>query len=952
MNEISNVRANHFTYHYRFLWVSYQMDQLSLINTTAGVHHALTSLPRGLSATYNQILDRILPENQILATRALCWLAHAMVPLGLIELVEAIAVDESTSSLDGLQKLFVPEDIFHICGSLVRRSEVTGMLSLAHSSVYDFLTVGRSESHPPSPYHIPAGPSKVVLTKTCLIYLSFPDFNMAVMQAKMDPRSYEESTLNTAGTGPLADCPFFDYTLRNWWKHLPITQDDLDEVWPFLIQFFDTETGNFGSSVMLLHHLEGTYRYPMAMLPIHFCATHGLDLVLYRLLHEVITDLESKVEDGRTALHMAVENGHEDVVQHLLTQSANADAESADGRTPLQLALESGNEFIAQLLILRGADVNANFASGETPLSVAVGNHWTSLVQLLLREKASSNGRLPDGRTSLHVAAEVGSGIEITEMLCDHGADPTFKDDRCWTALHYAAHYGHEVVTSILLKAKTIDKVFNRAEWTPLHAAIEQEKIEIVRLLARFATNVSIKLIYQRNHEREGQPLASFSPSRSISSKFSRTAEQVGEASTSRRRTSPPTPSMKSEPIITPLFLATSQDYVAGVDALIEAGADSKDVEGCVQYAYTKGKTPVLQRLVSDSTQPVEILLSLSEKVATSPGQSPMNTEALFKCFRWNKNNIPIAMQRVIRQSRLQLLLLKLLIDLFFHLNDGSQKQTSEQLQAVLKVAVECEHVQAVEMLRVAGVELSGTITITAVLGRDEPEVTSYTLLHHAVQRRKPEMTSYLLKFIKPDVVDTRGWTPLHYAFKEDNSSAQVLLSHGADVSSRDDQGWTPLHVASYYGVRNGVSSLINAGAEVDARDNAGMTPLDHSNHRNNSQAMPILLRAGASFSSLSKDGCTPLQLAMFTAIRSHSEKDLSSILKREPDLVSAKLPPLDRTALHFAAEAGCASSFLRLLLDSGADLEAEDKDGRTPVQVAAKEAHQLLINFGARWRV
>lgn len=149
------------------------MDQLSLINTTAGVHHALTSLPRGLSGTYNQILERILPENEILATRALRWLAHTMVLLGFVELVEAIAVDETSPSLEGLQKLFVPEDIYHICGSIIRRSEVTDMLSLAHSSIYDFSTVGRSESHPTSSYYIPPGPSKSVLAKTCpSIFLS------------------------------------------------------------------------------------------------------------------------------------------------------------------------------------------------------------------------------------------------------------------------------------------------------------------------------------------------------------------------------------------------------------------------------------------------------------------------------------------------------------------------------------------------------------------------------------------------------------------------------------------------------------------------------------------------------------------------------------------------------------------------------------------------------------
>lgn len=265
MDVYSDICTLHLAGNDRFLWVSCQMDQLSLLNTTAGVKNALNPLPRGLFGTYNSISDGILPENEVLATRALRWLAHAIVPLSLIELVEAISVDENSSSLDGLQKLFVPEDIFHICGSLVRRSELTGMLSLAHSSVYEFLTVADLQSHPPNPYHIPTAPSKVVLAKTCLTYLSFQYFNTAAVQIRMYPHMYDEISFNIPGTGSLADCPFFDYALRNWWKHLPTTQEGLDEVWPSLIQFFDTELGYFGSLVMLLHRLEGTYKYPMAM---------------------------------------------------------------------------------------------------------------------------------------------------------------------------------------------------------------------------------------------------------------------------------------------------------------------------------------------------------------------------------------------------------------------------------------------------------------------------------------------------------------------------------------------------------------------------------------------------------------------------------------------------------------------------------------------------------------
>lgn len=952
MDENSSVCTLHLADNDRFLWVSCQMDQLSLLNTTAGVHDALTSLPRGLYGTYNRILDGILPENEVLATRALRWLAHAMVPLSLVELVEAIAVDENSLSLDGLQKLFLPEDIFHICGSLVRRSESTDMLSLAHSSVYEFLTVTSSQSHLPNPYYIPTAPSKVVLAKTCLTYLSFPDFNMAVMQAKMNPHFYDESMLDISGTGSLADCPFFDYTLRNWWKHLPTTQEGLDEVWPFLIKFFNIESGNFGSLIMLLHHLEGTYKYPMAMRPIHFCATHGLHSVSYRLLSDAITDVDCKVEDGRTALHMAAENGHENMVQQLLTQGADADAESTDGRSPLQLALESGNESIAQLLIQRGADVNANFASGETPLSVVVGNQWASLVQLLLREKANPNGRLPDGRTSLHVAAEVGSDIGIITLLCDEGADPRLGDEKFWTALHYAAHYGHKEVASMLLEVNRIHEVFERIGWTPLHAAIEQEHVEIVRLFAGFAKQVSKLLV----HQTERQQLASVFALRSTSNKARGTAEDAGESSASERRTSPPTASTTSGSVPTPLFLATSQEYMAGIDALMEAGVASKDVKVCIQHAYTKGKAAVLQRLILDSEQHMELLLWHGEKGATGPGESRISLEVLFGCFQWNEGNIPVVMKQAIRQSNRELL--QLLIDRFFCLGDGPRTQIAEQLMVVLQVAVECGDVHAVELLQITGVELSRPIT--AVLGRHESREVSCTLLHQAAQLQNPHMTSYLLRFIYADVIDVRGRTPLHYAVEGGNKllSMHVLLSFGANTSSHDYQGWTPLHVASHYGVTEAVSSLLGAGAEVDVLDSADMTPLHHCafsfpwSNQYPSAAMLLLLEAGASTSSLNKDGYTPLQIALITSSKSTSTSHLSSILDQQTDLISAKLPPLDRTALHFAAEADCGSSVLDLLISRMADLEAEDKDGKTPMQVAGKGAQQLLIRRGAQWRV
>ena len=54
----------------------------------------------------------------------------------------------------------------------------------------------------------------------------------------------------------------------------------------------------------------------------------------------------------------------------------------------------------------------------------------------------------------------------------------------------------------------------------------------------------------------------------------------------------------------------------------------------------------------------------------------------------------------------------------------------------------------------------------------------------------------------------------------------QVLLEHGADVTSRDDTHSTPLHLASLNAYPGIVRLLIEHGADVNARDRSRNTPL------------------------------------------------------------------------------------------------------------------------------
>lgn len=318
--------------------------------------------------------------------------------------------------------------------------------------------------------------------------------------------------------------------------------------------------------------------------------------------------------------------------------------------------------------------------------------------------------------------------------------------------------------------------------------------------------------------------------------------------------------------------------------------------------------------------------------------------------------SIPIAMRELTKMGNH--VLLQSLIEQAFILDDHSRKEVAEQLTDIIRVAVECGDVEAVRSLRSAETELEKTLP--AEYRSQEQRNIDPTLLHRAIELKNLQMVSYLLVSIDANARDHEDGTALHYAVRRKQAKDLIitLLSFGADMSARDYQGCTPLHIASHNDRGENVSCLLDAGAQVDVCDNAGMTPLHHcafsqqNDHQNSSSpAMSLLIKRGASLSVLDKDGYTPLHLALEKSIKSPSPQHLINILDVKADLISTRFPPLDRTLLHLAAESDCRSSILDVLFWRKADLEAEDKNGKTPAQIAGGGAHRWLINHGAQWR-
>ena len=151
---------------------------------------------------------------------------------------------------------------------------------------------------------------------------------------------------------------------------------------------------------------------------------------------------------GRSALHYASENGHEEIVALLITSGAQVDLPNKWGRTALHYAASKHRVNCLKILIKKGADPNKRDVDRQTSLYHAVaastrphqGDRALDTIAFLISGGASSN--IPDksGITPLHVAAELSNTQICVHLMKDGRAQVNAIDQHGATPLHYAVN--------------------------------------------------------------------------------------------------------------------------------------------------------------------------------------------------------------------------------------------------------------------------------------------------------------------------------------------------------------------------------------------------------------------------------------------------------------------------------------------------------------------------------
>jgi len=198
---------------------------------------------------------------------------------------------------------------------------------------------------------------------------------------------------------------------------------------------------------------------------------------------------------------------------------------------------------------------------------------------------------------------------------------------------------------------------------------------------------------------------------------------------------------------------------------------------------------------------------------------------------------------------------------------------------------------------------------------------------------------------------DSRGWTPLMWAFEYNDRGMVELFLEQEDIEleTASKDGRTVFSFVAELGKEDAVKLLLERrDVDPNSTNSNGRTPLSFAAQRGREGVVKLLLEwsdVDPNFSD--KNGRTPLSFAV-EKIRHDASWDLSYRVPRHESVIRLLLERGDidpnspdgngRTPLSLAAEKGQEGVVKLLLERRDVDPNSSDKNGRTPLSFAAEK--------------
>jgi hypothetical protein len=307
------------------------------------VRQALSVLPDTLKDTYADMLDRVCCDDHKFVSQALLWVSFAKRPLKLCELNEVVVVEESDTEIDEESMLTSPDIILTMCKGLITLE--MDQVSLAHSSVKEFLTSDWITSSKVARFTLHPSTADRIIMRKCLTYLCLKNFQSGyISSADLLQKRLEIN-------------PFLRYAADFWAVHgssCVLNEEDRELV----DRFFNTKMlpfrGNFGLWVQIL-----------------------------------IPEVPCSEIETTEPLYYAASFGLVSVVKAIVEFDSNASVDKRGGRfrsTPLFVACWRLNLPVVEILLEAGANPNIrDHSTGYTAFSLARSPRFRELEPILGR---------------------------------------------------------------------------------------------------------------------------------------------------------------------------------------------------------------------------------------------------------------------------------------------------------------------------------------------------------------------------------------------------------------------------------------------------------------------------------------------------------------------------------------------------------------------------------------